>query len=271
VHPFTKSEIDKITSLALEAGEIAANAFKDNSFETYIKDDGSKVTSCDLFLSEFFKENLSKIFNYPIICEEGDLREIAGDDFFLIDPIDGTSSFAEGRDQFCINIAFIQNKKPVFGLINAPLFEGGKMVFCDENNDVISYKNASDQSILNADNYSTDQLRIISSIKSKESDIQNYIAKNYPDLGDDFSLKRMSSAVKFIKLIEGDVNLQLHFRPSMEWDIAPGQALIEIMGGRVRTLHSSNGEHNIALDMEYKKDGFRNGPFVAYFKESFQK
>lgn len=80
-------------------------------------------------------------------------------------------------------------------------------------------------------------------------------------------IHRLSSAIKFIKLLEGKSDLYIHLRPSMEWDTASGQALLEMLGGKIFNISLSNNDFNFGLEMEYKKDGFRNEPFIAYLKE----
>ena len=124
------SQTEKIILYSREAGEIAIQAFKSRNFEIRKKSDGSKVTSADIAISKFLREKLTTEFpQIPVICEEGDLRKISAEIFFLVDPIDGTASFISGSDQFCINIALIKNRQAIFGLIYAPLFEGGKLMF----------------------------------------------------------------------------------------------------------------------------------------------
>jgi 3'(2'), 5'-bisphosphate nucleotidase len=262
---FTKPQIDKIVSLALEAGEIAAKAFKAKDFSVSVKSDNSKVSSADIAVSQFIRENLAKNFPQIIICEEGDVRQTSGEDFFLIDPIDGTSSFISNSVEFCVNIAFVQNKKAVFGLIYAPLFEGGKMVFCDEKNRVILRKLNGEEKILSAKTFPENTLRIITSPRSKDHDVEKYIMQIAPNYLQNFTVERLASAVKFFRLLEGDANLYLHFRPSMEWDIASGQALLELMGGKVKNLSFNQVKFVIGGDLEYNKDGFENQSFVASF------
>lgn len=211
------------------------------------------------------RENLAKDFPQTIICEEGIMRETSDADFFLIDPIDGTSSFISNYVEFCVNIALIQNNKAVFGLIYAPLFEGGKMVFCDEKNRVILRKLNGEEKILSPKAASEDTLRIITSARSKDRDIENYVAQIAPQHLQNFSVEKLSSAVKFFRLLEGDVDLYLHFRPSMEWDIAPGQALVELMGGKVKNLSFYQAKFLIEGDLIYRKTSFENHAFVAFF------
>ena len=141
---FTQNQIEQIISFASEAGEIALDFFKSKDFSINKKQDGSEVTSADIAVSKLLRQKLAKEFpQIPIICEEGDLREVEGDVFFLIDPIDGTSAFIAGKTEFAINIALIKDKKAIFGLIYAPLFQGGRMVFSNHEDQVILWSNLS--------------------------------------------------------------------------------------------------------------------------------
>ncbi len=260
---FNKSQIDKIVSFAIEAGDIANKAFKTKDFEIKIKSDNSKVTSADIEISKFIDKKLTQEFpQIPVICEEGDLRKFDEDVFWLIDPIDGTSSFIAGSDQFAINIALIKNKKAVFGLIYAPAFEGGKMVFSNYENQVIFFDGIN-KKILETKKPDQNKLRIVTSPRTKDSEIDSFIAEFYKDSNKEIIVERLSSAVKFFRLLEGQADIYLHLRESMEWDIASGQALLEIMNGKVKNLLFNNDKIEIGETISYKKDNFCNQFFIA--------
>jgi len=249
---FNETEIKKIVSLAKKAGEIATSGFIKKDFTIKQKIDGSRVTSIDIEISEFLRQNLAKEFpQIPVICEEGKLREISEEIFFLIDPIDGTSSFIKGEVEFCINIALIKDKKAVFGLLYAPVFEGGKMAFSDEKNQII----LNGEALKIKNNEGGEKLKIITSSRSKNHEVEEYLANNFKDFSGDFVIEKLASAVKFFRILEGDANLYLHFRPSMEWDTAAGQALTEILG--ISPIDLKNGKI-----LTYKKPGFENSPFL---------
>lgn len=264
---FTKTEIEKILEISAEGAEIAAKSFKKKDFEISIKPDGSKVSTTDIFLSKFFNEKLSKIFPQPIICEEGVLREVSGDEFFIIDPIDGTSSFIKNDEQFCINIAFIKNKKAVFGLLNIPLFEGGSIFYSNEKEQVVKRDFAGKEKILLAEDIDFNSLRITTSGRSKNEDLQKYIAQFYPKIAENVQIERVSSAIKFTRILEGKANLHVHFRPSMEWDTAPGQALIEKMGGSVKSLTRNEDQFTIGENISYHKADLNNSAFISFIKK----
>jgi 3'(2'), 5'-bisphosphate nucleotidase len=269
---FTRLQIEKITNLALEAGKIAARSFEAKDFLVTKKADGSGVTSADIAVSKFLHKHLQNEFPLiPIICEEGELHEVSGEIFFLIDPIDGTSSFIKGDVEFCVNIALVKNKKPIFGLIYAPLFEGGKMAFSNENNQVMLRQTHHDNLCRRIDftevEASDSRLLIITSSRSKDRDVANCMAQICPKFSQNFTTKKLSSAIKFFRLLEGDADLYLHFRPSMEWDTAAGQALVEMLGGEVKKL---TRESEIGENLTYKKTTFENSPFVAFISKNIR-
>jgi 3'(2'), 5'-bisphosphate nucleotidase len=262
----TQEQIEKITQLAFEAGEIAKSYFKSSTLKTNRKPDNSLVSEADLVISKFLSDNLLKEFpQIPIVCEEGNLRVIDKETFWLIDPIDGTSSFIEGSDQFAICIALIQNKKAVFGLIYAPVFEGGKMAVMNGKNQVILIDRGGNKTIPRGKRNEDSDFRIIASVRAKQSDIDLFIAQFYFNLNKKITIERLSSAVKFFRLIEGKADVYLHLRESMEWDIAAGSALLENMNGKVKNLLFNEGKYLIDGDLIYKKPNFINQFFVATF------
>ncbi|MFM7558270.1 MAG: inositol monophosphatase family protein, partial [Alphaproteobacteria bacterium] len=142
-----QTQIKQIFQIAEKCSFIAKKNFLNKNFQIFVKDDGSKVTSIDLEISDLIGKELTSIFpNIPIICEEKKLRD-AKNTFFLIDPIDGTSSLIKNSEEFCINIALIINKFPVFGIIYAPIFENGKFIFND-GNEVFIGKNSNFENAL---------------------------------------------------------------------------------------------------------------------------
>ena len=129
----------------------------------------------DLIQKEDYDNLLKEFPQIPLVCEEGNLRVIDKETFWLIDPIDGTSSFIEGNDQFAICIALIQNKKAVFGLIYAPVFEGGKMAVTNDKNQVILIDRGGNKTIPRGKRNEDSDFRIIASVRAKQSDIDLFM------------------------------------------------------------------------------------------------
>ena len=260
-----QQQINEIFNLAINAGEIAKQAFLTKNFEIFNKEDRSKVSSIDIEISKLIQQKIPQIIpNIPIVCEEGEVRDFENDMFFLIDPIDGTSSFINNNIEFCINIALIKNKKPIFGLTYAPLFEGGKMIFNNHQNQIVLHKhNENKNFFLDKNIFSGDSLKIITSSRTKDEDVKIYIAQFYPQFINNFKVEKLSSAVKFFRIIEGDANLYLHFRKSMEWDTASGHALLDLCGAKIKTLKNENQKFFLGEELQYKKNNFINSGFVV--------
>lgn len=264
ISKFSEQQIQKIVEIAFDAGEIAAKSQFARDFQIMKKADNSKVTTSDIAVSKFINAKLTQEFpQIPLICEEGELRS-AGDIFWLIDPIDGTSGFIEGSPEFAVNIALIENGKAQFGLIYAPLFEGGKMVFSNSQNQVITQNKSGEQKFLAFKKSPSDTLRIVTSPRTKDHDIENYVTQFRHNFGKNFVVERLSSAVKFFRIVENDADLYLHFKQSMEWDTAAGQALIEKMSGVLKTISLTQDGFLLGDDLSYKKVGFLNQSFITF-------
>lgn len=260
-----QQQIDQIFQLALQASDIASKAFLVKNFEVFVKKDGSKVSSIDLQISKLIANNLAKISpDIPVICEEGIKHQTNNQQtFFLVDPIDGTSSFINNSDEFCINIALIHNNKPVYGLIFAPLYQGGLAIYNNHLNEVIFYYHQ--QKKFEKFNYkkpSNDHLKIVTSLRTKDQDIKTFIEQLYPNYLDNYSLIKLSSAIKFFKIIDGSANIYLHIRDSMEWDIASGHAITNLVQLQLIDLNFENNVFTFGDELQYNKNNFMNKKFV---------
>jgi 3'(2'), 5'-bisphosphate nucleotidase len=271
---FNQNEIKKITSMAFDAGEIATKSFKSHDFTVARKADNSEVTSADIKISEFLNKNLSAEFpNIPVICEELGLKKVDNNIFWLIDPIDGTSSFIKGVDQFSINISLIKDHKAIFGLIYAPIFENSKMAYLNHESKIVMIKNQQEY-FLEPDNVKQEtgskKLKIVTSKRTTNQDIIIYLNQDYQDIGENYQIEKLSSAIKFFRILENDCQLYLHLNKTMEWDTAAGQALVEAANGKVKNFFFSKIHSVIGTDLTYQKPNFANQPFIAYNQLNFK-
>ena len=253
-----QSQIKSIVKIALQAGEIAMSYFGGNNLNIRKKFDDSPLTIADSLISELIYRKLKDIApRIPVICEEGENRNFGDGTFWLIDPIDGTISFANNDPQFTINIGLIHNKKPVFGLIFVPAIDGLPFYYTDENQRLVKYSvHKKKAEIFVAKKRFEKDFLIIASKRSSDEDILDYF--NSTELAKPTMQKnilKVSSSLKFLYLLEGKADLYLHLRRSMEWDIAAGQALLEAAGGKITNLDGS--------ELKYEKDGLVNQPFLA--------
>jgi len=117
-------EHDKIIELIKEASSLVM-AHYNTKVNVKYKHDNSAVSEVDEKSHHLIAERLSKLTSHiPVISEECQDHECVEidklTDFWLIDPLDGTDGFLNGNDNFTINIAYMESKKPKYGYIIIP-------------------------------------------------------------------------------------------------------------------------------------------------------
>ena len=212
----------------------------DTNFEINYKKDKSPVTEADRISEDIILHEISKIEpGVDLISEEKYFEEenkIKSDYFFLIDPIDGTREFIKKNGEFTINIALVENNKPVVGIINAPAFND---IYFSYNN-LKSYKlsNNNDAIEIRTRQHAKTEVMLHSrSIPSKKmQDIMNQYSIN--------QIKPCGSALKFGLLAEGLADLYIRLEPCYEWDTAAGQVILEGAGGAFFDINLNEFDYN---------------------------
>jgi|TARA_B110000438_G_scaffold286087_1_gene316927 myo-inositol-1(or 4)-monophosphatase len=105
--------------LAAESEKVIKPLFANPALEVEWKSDATPVTYADKKAEEVLRELISKEFpDHGIVGEEfADLNSDA-EYTWVLDPIDGTRSYAAGSPQFGTLIALRKNKQPIWGVIN---------------------------------------------------------------------------------------------------------------------------------------------------------
>jgi 3'(2'), 5'-bisphosphate nucleotidase len=232
-----------------DAGNIALE-LRQKGLKKEIKPDNTPVTNGDIEVNNILTEKISSLMpEIPIISEETstDKKKENLNNFWLIDPIDGTSSYINNKDEFTINAALIINKKPAIGIIYAPekkrLFYsyGPKNSFEIVNNKEVKLidKNKKNINLITAVSYS--------------NELKPEIAKLHKELKVN-SYQKMKSSLKFCVVATGEFDLYVAEPRAYEWDIAAGHAILEHAGG---TLTDFNGN-----EILYGKTDFKNPSLI---------
>ncbi|MFT5820978.1 MAG: 3'(2'), 5'-bisphosphate nucleotidase [Crocinitomix sp.] len=263
-----KKEIhnDWIRTAVIAAKEASAAMLEiyHTGFEVDIKADSSPVTIADKTSSQIISTHLSST-GIQIMSEEEEaatyIERQKEDLIWIIDPLDGTKEFIAKNGEFCICIALVKNGKPIFGLIAAPIdqtillggnemgayyFDYNTIDYLNEKNKVPNLSISTQKTVAHSrSHFSTKGQLFIDSITEKYG-TPKYIKKG--------------SALKFIDLTLGKADFYPRLAPTMEWDIAAGQAIYESVGGEV--LDFTNFE-----PLEYNKENLYNPFFIAKNKE----
>ena len=190
------------------------------------KNDGSVITKADIEINSIIKDKLVSLYpNIPIISEESDLNknDFLKKMYWLIDPIDGTSSFAKKLDGYTINIALIEVGVPILGIIAHP--PSNTIWFGSEKNAIV-FKDNIEKKIKTLD-LNKNNIKVILSYNYDKK------TKSLVDQLPHSHIAYISSSLKFCKLAEGKAHLYPRLQSISKWDIAAGDAILRSAGGTV--------------------------------------
>ena len=245
--------------ITVRAGVIVMEARADACRPDY-KADGSPVTAADLRADELIRSCLERnLPDIPVVTEEtcSGASPDGADQFILVDPLDGTKEFIQGRDEFTINIALIQGGRPVAGAVYAPalqqLYMGGTHAYklaTRASEDALSFSNMRPISVRVAP---PGNWRAVVSRSHLDGATKAWIERH-----EVVDLRPSGSSLKFCVIAEGEADVYPRLAPTMEWDTAAGHAVLLAAGGAVTDLGGS--------PIQYGKPDYRNGDFVGWGK-----
>ena len=227
---------------ALEAGKVILEIYKSDDFEVTIKGDNSPLTKADVASQNVIMSYLTET-NIPVLSEEG--KAIAYEErkdwrqLWIVDPIDGTKEFIKRNGEFTVNIALIENQRPLIGVIFVPVT--GELYFSTEEMGAFKV-------VVDLDNFDLETLisngnklpleredktfTIVASRSHMSSETEDYVAEMRGEHGE-VNLISKGSSLKLCMVAEGTANCYPRFAPTMEWDTAAGQAICEHAGFEV--------------------------------------
>ena len=116
--------LQKVQALVDELSTELMAFFSSPKLEVAHKTDSSPVTEADYRAEQIISSHLANWLDVPMLSEEGpDMAFEERKDwqqFWLVDPLDGTREFIAKRSEFSVNIALIDAGMPVWGLLLMP-------------------------------------------------------------------------------------------------------------------------------------------------------
>jgi myo-inositol-1(or 4)-monophosphatase len=118
----TKNDFIEIKRIVNDAGEKLKMWSTENFHVNSKKSRTDLVTDVDYQIQEYLIEEINKSFpNSSFLAEESGLTETPEkNEYWVIDPIDGTVNFSRGLPEHCISVAYVENKEPTIGIIYSP-------------------------------------------------------------------------------------------------------------------------------------------------------
>jgi 3'(2'), 5'-bisphosphate nucleotidase len=224
--------------------------------EVHSKADESPVTEADRRGEKLILQRLAEHFpDIPVISEE-DASEFGTPDsiaarFFLVDPLDGTKAFVRGDPHFTVNIGLVENGQAVCGAVCAP--PSGETWFTKDGQALKRQMgDASPAQPVSVRPWPAGAAIALISHTMKEETVQKLMGEY------GFHLREpMDSSIKLCRIAEGAADIYPRHGPTMEWDVAAGQAVLEAAGGSFLTPEGAVFRYGKA------EEGFKNGWFVA--------
>ena len=248
--------IPLVVETALKAGAAIMEIYHSADFDVAIKSDNSPLTKADKTAHQIIATALQSL-EIPILSEEG--RNIDYNErkswnlFWLVDPLDGTKEFIKKNGEFTVNIALIENNKPIWGVVFAPALD--KLYYVNAASQVVLVHQNNEQ-ILAVKNQPLDfnkpQIKVVASRSHMDEKTTNLVASFQEPI-----LVSMGSSLKFMVLAEGNADVYPRFAPTMEWDTAAAHAIISKLNYQVL-------QENKTEELLYNKENLLNPGFIVY-------
>ena len=259
---------------ALKAGKAVREVYE-TDFKVEYKGENDPLTLADKKAHHIINGILSQDadHSFPVLSEEG--RNIPYQErkdweyFWMVDPLDGTKEFLKKNGEFTVNITLIHVNRPVLGVVYVPvsktLYAAAEGLGAFKAENIISPQGTLGQLLSFSKKLTAKDapsaggtLKVVASRSHMSPETKDYVAL----LGKKFDIELVSagSSLKLCLVAEGKAHLYPRFAPTMEWDTAAGQAIVENAGGIV-------ADSETQTPLRYNKENLLNPWFIAGRKE----
>ncbi|MEW6325436.1 MAG: 3'(2'),5'-bisphosphate nucleotidase CysQ [Nitrospirota bacterium] len=248
-----KALLPQVVALADRAGALIMTVYEQTDPGVSYKADDSPLTRADMASHRLLMEGLSGLPpRWPVLSEES--RAIPPEErqawprYWLVDPLDGTKEFIKRRNEFTVNVALIENHEPVLGVVYAPALK----VCYYAARGVGAWKRQNDQPpvAIRVADYRANGLKMVVSRSHAGGETEALVRKLDPA-----ECISIGSSLKLCLVAEGRAHLYPRLGPTMEWDIAAAQCVVEAAGGTA-TDFSGN-------PLRYNKPSLENPNFIV--------
>lgn len=235
-----------VYDLAVQAGAEILDLYEKNNTEVDIKADNTPVTEADLAANKIIVDGLKKLTpDIPILSEEFTATPFEQrqqwQQYWLIDPLDGTKEYIERTGEFTVNIALIDNHEPVLGVVLAPHLGIGYEACrgCG------AFKRTADDTYDFIQTRSRPENVVVVTISRRHGKRSGELLQRFGD----YELLHRGSALKICLLAEGVADVYPRLGPTSEWDTAAGQCVLEEAGGRLMDFDGNELRYNTKAEL----------------------
>lgn len=236
-----KKMINELIPIVRSAGKEILSVYK-KDFSVDYKDKESPVTRADRLSNKvivtFLREKYPQI---AILSEESNdsIDRLKNRYCFIVDPLDGTKEFIKRNDEFTVNVGLSVNNKSVLGIIYHPV--SGEIYYGYRNGGAY-YKSSEMNSFKRM--YVSNKKRNLTLMMSRShasEAMREIIQKNNHIIK---KVKKAGSSLKGCLVAKGQAEAYFRFNPTMEWDTAAMQIIVEEAGGIFCQLDGTSMYYN---------------------------
>ena len=241
-----------VCDLARAAGRVILGHYRTGTVVER-KADNSPITAADRDAHRLICAELARLTpGTPILSEETEnvdhAERLTWKIFWLVDPLDGTKEFIKETDEFTVNIALVEDGAARLGVLYAPALDD--LYFATAAGSASRSDRGGDPVPIRTRPADLDRLTVVAS-RSHPSRAVQALLDRLPGA----ERASMGSALKLCLVAAARADLYPRLGPTMEWDTAAAQCIVEAAGGQVLDLR---GE-----PLRYNKEDLRNPFFVC--------
>ena len=251
--PLNEHLLNQVLLIAYQAGK-HLRRFYQQQVEVRIKEDNTPVTEADLFVSQFLTEKLRALFpNVPVLSEENCRIPFAErqywQEYWLIDPLDGTQQFIDRTDQFAVLMTLVCKNKPALSVIHAPILSTTYYALKDfgafkkQGEQVVRLTGglskqhrievSNEHRIELSNEHRIEPLKIAVGATTSQEKVRALLPPNFPCEFIVFG----SSSLKSGLVAEGVADCYVRLGRTGEWDTAGAEVLLAETGGTIFDSH----------------------------------
>jgi 3'(2'), 5'-bisphosphate nucleotidase len=221
---------EEIRQISRLAGDKILEIYE-TDFSVEEKEDNSPLTAADMAAHNTICDALKELTpDTPILSEESSHISFeerqSWNQYWLVDPLDGTREFVKRNGEFSVNIALIENHRSILGVIHIPVT--GIAYSASLNNG--AYKHKSDKESVKISSKKTDANSITIAGSRSHGNTQQ---RSFIESLDDPEILAIGSSLKFCLVAEGIADIYPRFGPTSEWDSGAAQCIVEESGAIV--------------------------------------
>ena len=238
--------IEAVTELARVAGDEIMRRYGVRA-PVHKKADGSPVTEADRAAHDVLERGLRDLSpSLGFVSEESAPDTVGpgrvGGRFWLVDPLDGTKEFVQESREFTVNVALVDSGRVVLGVVHAPAL--GRTYRAEHGSGAETRSDGGGFERVRTRPFAVERPVLVASRSHSGPGVQALARA----LGPAVEFTSMGSSLKFCLVAEGKADLYLRDAPTMGWDTAAAQCVVEEAGGEVFSLAGTRVEGVLVYD-----------------------